>query len=77
MPPDLQQVVLESAKVMQDYQHTLFLKQEEKDYKFLQEKGMEFIEVDKAAFEKLATQAVLENFSESQKDLFQRIKQVK
>ncbi len=76
MPVDLQQVVLESAKIMQEYEHELFLKQEEKDYQFLKEKGMEFIEVDKSAFEKLARKAVMENFSEDQKDLFQRIQKV-
>ncbi|MEX2594665.1 MAG: TRAP transporter substrate-binding protein [Anditalea sp.] len=76
MPEDLQQVVLESAKIMQGYEHELFLQQEENDYQFLKEKGMEFIEVDKAAFEKLARDAVMENFSEGQKALFQRIQEV-
>lgn len=76
MPADLQEVVLESAKIMQDYEHQLFLEQEESDYQFLKEKGMEFIEVDKAAFEKLARAAVMENFSEDQKRLFQKIQEV-
>ena len=77
MPKDLQQVILESAKIMQSYEHTLFLEQEESDYQFLKAKGMEFIEVDKTAFEKLAKAAVMENFSEEQKKLFQRIQEVK
>jgi tripartite ATP-independent transporter DctP family solute receptor len=76
MPKDLQQVILESAEIMQSYEHTLFLEQEEDDYQFLKEKGMEFIEVDKGAFEKLAKQAIMENFSEDQKELFQRIQAV-
>jgi TRAP-type transport system periplasmic protein len=56
MPPDLQQIILESAEIMQAYEHELYLEQEELDYQFLKEKGMEFIEVDKAAFEKLASE---------------------
>lgn len=77
LPVDLQQVILESAKIMQEYEHKLFLEQEEEDYQFLKEKGMEFIEVDKPAFEKLARKAVLDNFSEDQKDMFQRIQEVR
>jgi tripartite ATP-independent transporter DctP family solute receptor len=77
LPEDLQQVILESAEIMQAYEHGLYLEQEELDYQFLKEKGMEFIEVDKAAFEKLARQAVMENFSEEQKKLYKRIQEVK
>src|SRR5690606_7006919 len=77
MPSDLQQVILESAKVMQAYEHELFQEQEERDVQFLKEKGMEFIDVDKAAFEKLAKVAVMKNFSEGQNQLFQRIQEVR
>jgi tripartite ATP-independent transporter DctP family solute receptor len=76
MPEELQQVVLESAKIMQEFEHELFLQQEEADYQFLKEKGMEFIEVDKAAFERRASEAVMENFSEGQKELYQRIQEI-
>ncbi len=77
LPGELQQVILESAEIMQAYEHDLYLEQEELDYRFLKEKGMEFIEVDKAAFEKLASQAVMENFSEEQKILYKRIQEMK
>lgn len=77
MPKDLQEVILQSAESMQSYEHTLFLEQEENDYQFLKEKGMEFIEVDKAAFERLAKEAIMKNFSDDQKELFQRIQAVK
>jgi DNA-binding NarL/FixJ family response regulator len=77
LPADLQQVILESAKIMQEYEHELFLKQEEEDYQYLLDRGMEFIEVDKAAFEEAARKAVLEAFSDGQKDLLQRIQAVK
>jgi len=77
MPPDLQQIILESANIMQAYEHELYLEQEDLDYQFLKEKGMEFIEVDKAAFEKLASEAVMASFTEEQKKLYKRIQEVK
>lgn len=77
MPPDLKQIILESANVMQAYEHELYLEQEELDYRFLKEKGMEFIEVDKAAFEKLASAAVMASFTEEQKKLYKRIQEVR
>jgi TRAP-type transport system periplasmic protein len=77
MPPDLQQIILESAHVMQAYENELYLEQEELDAQFLKEKGMEFIEVDKAAFEKLASAAVMASFTEEQKILYRRIQEVK
>lgn len=77
LPKDLQNVIDESAKIMQEYEHELFLVQEKKDYDFLVEKGMEFIEVDNEAFKAAAKEAVLESFDEEQTDLLNRIQQVK
>jgi tripartite ATP-independent transporter DctP family solute receptor len=76
LPPGLQEAVLESAKVMQSYEHQLFLEQEEKDFTFLKEKGMEFIEVDKAAFEQKAQAAVNQALSGEQKKLFERMQAI-
>jgi TRAP-type transport system periplasmic protein len=73
LPPDLQQAVLEAAKAMQAYEHALFLEQEEKEYLFLKEKGMEFIEVDKAAFAQRA-QVVVDKFLTGEpKELYNQI----
>jgi TRAP-type transport system periplasmic protein len=77
LPPDLQQVIDESAQIMHEYEHELFLEQEEADYQFLVDRGMEFIEVDKEAFRTAATKAVMEAFSAEQIDLLQRIQAVK
>lgn len=77
LPEDLQEVVLESASIMQEYEHQLYLEQEENDFQFLKDKGMEFIEVDKEAFQKLATEAVMREFSDEQKALFQRMQDIK
>ena len=76
LPKDLQEVIDEAAAVMQDYEHELFLVQEKKDYQFLLDKGMEFIEVDKEAFRKAANKAVMEAFDADQVDLLNRIQQV-
>ena len=77
LPKDLQKVIDESAKIMQEYEHELFLVQEKKDYDFLVEKGMEFIEVDNEAFQTAAKEAVLQSFDAEQTDLLNRILQVK
>jgi tripartite ATP-independent transporter DctP family solute receptor len=76
MPPDLQTIILESAKIMQEYEHELYLQQEELDAQFLKDKGMEFIEVDKEAFIELASKAVMEHFTEGQKRLYRRVQEV-
>lgn len=75
LPADLQEVIITSAQVMQDYEHQLFLEQEELDAQFLKEKGMEFIEVDKEAFIELASKAVMEHFTEAQKSLYKRVQE--
>jgi len=77
LPPDLQLVIDESARIMHEYEHELFLEQEEADYQFLLDRGMEFIEVDKEAFRTEATQAVRKAFSKEQIDLLERIQAVK
>ncbi len=76
LPSDLQEIIDESAKVMQAYEHELFLKQEEEDYQYLLDKGMEMIEVDKEAFQAVATEAVKAAFNEGQMDLLNRIQAV-
>ncbi|WP_162341182.1 TRAP transporter substrate-binding protein [Cyclobacterium salsum] len=76
LPPDLQEVIDVSAGIMQEYEHELFLVQEKKDYQFLLDQGMEFIEVDKNAFREAATKAVMQAFNEEQIDLLRRIQEV-
>lgn len=77
LPEELQQVIMESAKIMQEYEHSLFLEQEALDVQFLKDKGMEFIEVDKSAFEQMARKAVRESFTKEQIELYERIQQVR
>ena len=52
LPEDLKSIFLQAAKEMQIYEHRLFLNNESKVQKQLQEDGLIFVEVDKNAFMK-------------------------
>lgn len=59
LPADLQAIVSEVGKEMQEYEHKLFLADEEELEEFLTSKGMTIIsDVDQAAFAKLANDAM-------------------
>ncbi|ESR27032.1 TRAP transporter substrate-binding protein [Lutibaculum baratangense] len=59
-----QQAVMEAAKRAQEYEREVFLEDEEALRTTLQEKGMEFVEVDTQAFAEKARDAVLSNVSD-------------
>ncbi|MCH4810079.1 TRAP transporter substrate-binding protein [Vreelandella neptunia] len=73
MPDELQQVVREAAQTMQEYQAELFIEDQERLEQALQERGMEFVEVDVDAFAEKARPAVLEALTEEQRELFDAI----
>ncbi len=75
LPDDLQQVVLESARAMQAYEHKLYLQQVEEDYLFLKDRGMEFIEVDREAFEEIVREAVRLSLSGETEILYRRMQE--
>ena len=54
----------EAAGIAQDYERGLFTESLEADRQYLEENGMEFVEVDNAAFAAAARDAVLANVSE-------------
>lgn len=72
LPPDIQQIITEAGNEMQEYEHKLFLQDEERLYKELQAKGMQVVEVDKAAFAAQVKDVVPTKFP-AYKDLYQRI----
>lgn len=72
MPKDLQQIVLDAAKEAQKYEHEIYLKDEDRLAKDLQAKGMQFVEVDKAAFQNKVKDVVPTKFPQY-KELYQRI----
>ena len=73
LPAELQQVVMDGAAEAQAYEHGLFLDNEERYYQELQEKGMEFIEVDTKEFADAMIGGVLPTLSDSQKKLYDEI----
>jgi len=73
LPEDLQKVVLEAGQEMQQYHDRLFLEQQKIYEDKLKEAGMEFIEVDKAAFRQKALPAVKANLKPVQLELFEEI----
>ena len=76
LPDDLKKVVLDAGKEMQAYENKLFLEEEGKLEKLLKDK-MTFVDVDQAAFAKIASEAVLKNLSDSQKEMYKKIQAVK
>ncbi|MGP1348025.1 MAG: TRAP transporter substrate-binding protein [Stomatobaculum sp.] len=73
LPADLQQVVLDAGKHCQEYEHQLFLENEEKFEKQLQEEGMTFVEVDQEEFADKMIAGVLPILTDSQKALYEEI----
>jgi TRAP-type transport system periplasmic protein len=76
LPADLQQAVLEAGQEMQAYERQLFLEAEQSLAQELQDLGMTFVEVDKAAFQTKATEAVLKALNPEQKDLYMRMQAI-
>lgn len=71
MPKDLQDIVVNAAAEMHKVEREQFYKDEETLRKELEEAGMEFVEVDKDAFEEKA-KGVLDLLSESQRELYDK-----
>ncbi|MGO3057294.1 MAG: TRAP transporter substrate-binding protein [Halomonas sp.] len=73
MPEELQQVVRDAADTMQAFESELFVEDQERLEQALQERGMEFIEVDVDAFAEAARPAVLEALTPEQREIFDAI----
>jgi len=76
--PENQKLILEAADEAKRYQDLMMFEYEEKYTKFLQENGMEFIEVDRQAFEEIALNKLPPYFKDKWvPDLFERIWNIK
>ncbi|WP_447955802.1 TRAP transporter substrate-binding protein [Vreelandella sp. EE7] len=73
MPDDLQQVVRDAASTMQSFESELFDEDQTRLEQALQERGMEFIEVDVDAFAEKARPAVIDALTDEQRELFDAI----
>ncbi|MGJ8737976.1 TRAP transporter substrate-binding protein [Zobellia laminariae] len=74
LPPDLQKIFLLAADDMQAYEHRLFLDNEKKVQDELKAKGMEFIEVDKDAFQEKCEAAIYNSLSPEMKKIYDQLK---
>jgi len=74
LPDDLKEIFLQAAEDMQAYEHRLFLENEKKVKGELMEKGMEFIEVDRDAFEQKSKEAIYNSLSPEMKKVYNQLK---
>jgi len=72
LPADLQQVVLDAAQVMQDYERELFFQDEKNLTQYLTDNGMTFVDVDVKAFSDKASTGVIPMLSPAQKVLYDK-----
>ena len=73
LPEDLQQVVLDGGKHMQEYEHELFVENEKDFEQKLKDAGMEFVDVDQKEFADAMVAGVLPILTDSQKELYEKI----
>lgn len=72
-PADIQTMISDAAAEAIAYEHELFLSDEAELRTRLEEKGMEFIEVDQAPFKEKAVAGVLSVLSDKQKAIYDKI----
>ena len=73
LPEDLQTILLTTAKDMQAYERQLFEQNETQVIEKLKEKGMVFVEVDKAAFGKKCESTIYNSLSPKMQEVYQEI----
>jgi len=73
MPEKYQEIFLEAAKDMQEYEHKLFLEKEKILREELEEDGMQFVEVDLKEFQKIGSEAVYSSLNDEMKELYRKI----
>ena len=74
LPTYLQEIFLQAAKEMQNYELKLFLANETRVQEELQKEGMTFVTVNKAAFIEQSEEAIYESLSPKMKKIYKSIK---
>lgn len=72
-PEDIQKIISDAAAEAVTYEHELFLENEKNLRASLEEKGMEFVEVDQEPFKKKAVEGVLAVLSDKQKAIYDKM----
>lgn len=70
LPKDLKEIFLTTAKDMEAYALELFVESEQKARQALEQKGMQFIEVDKEAFSKKCETAIFNSLTPEMQDVY-------
>jgi len=76
LPEDLQQILLESAAEMHEFEHKLAVEAEAELVEKLQEEGMQFNDVDQEKFRAIAIPAVKKSLKGDVLNLFEKIQQL-
>ena len=76
LPMDLQQVILNCAREMQEYEYQLHIQEEQRIKTQLMERGMEFVQVDRKAFSSAAKQALFESLSPEMQKVYDQIQEL-
>ena len=76
LPEDLKIIFLQAAEEMQIYEHRIFLSNESKVQKQLQDEGMIFVQVDKNAFMEKGEKAIYESLSPEMQEIYKSIKKI-
>lgn len=76
LPPDLQEIFLQAALDMQHHEHSLFLASERAIQQELKDLGMEFVEVDKAAFADRCREAIYESLTPQNQIYYQELLEI-
>ncbi len=74
MPEAYQEIFLQAALDMQEYEHKLFLEKEDLFMKELISKGMKVVEVDVASFTEVGSNAVFESLDDEMQHFYMQIK---
>lgn len=72
-PEDIQKAIQDAAGTAIDYEHELFLEQEEELQSTLEEEGMTFVDVDQTPFREAAVEGVLKVLDDNQRAIYDEI----
>jgi TRAP-type transport system periplasmic protein len=77
LSPEQREALTKAAREAQAYERTLFVAEEKRLEKKLQDAGMQFADVDMAAFQSKAKEAVLASLKPDQKEVYEKIVAIK
>lgn len=77
LPKEYQDAIIEAGKIVSEHAIENLVAEEAEYKKFLEDKGMKFVTVDKSGFQKIAEQVAKDNFTPEQNAVYQEIINIK